>query len=119
MNFIELYDTTLRDGAQTWGVTFSLDDKVRIAQKLDEFGIDYIEGGYPGSNPKDRRFFEVTKGLHFKNSIITAFGSTCRADLTPHKDPQVQSLLDTGTSAVTIVGKSWDLHVTDVSGSLT
>ncbi len=114
MNFIELYDTTLRDGAQTWGVTFSLDDKVRIAQKLDEFGIDYIEGGYPGSNPKDRRFFEVTKDLHFKNSIITAFGSTCRADLSPHKDAQVRSLIATGTSAVTLVGKSWDLHVTDV-----
>ncbi|MGC8603573.1 MAG: citramalate synthase, partial [Desulfomonilaceae bacterium] len=114
MNFIELYDTTLRDGAQTWGITFSLDDKVRIAQKLDEFGIDYIEGGYPGSNPKDRRFFELAKGLSFKNSVITAFGSTCRADSSPYKDPQVKSLIETETSAVTIVGKSWDLHVTDI-----
>ncbi len=114
MSAIELYDTTLRDGAQTWGVTFSLDDKVRIAQKLDEFGIDYIEGGYPGSNPKDRRFFEITNTLNFKHSIITAFGSTCRGDLIPEKDPQVESLLKTRASAVTIVGKSWDLHVTAI-----
>jgi 2-isopropylmalate synthase len=114
LSAIELYDTTLRDGAQTWGVTFSLDDKVRIAQKLDEFGIDYIEGGYPGSNPKDRRFFEITSTLNFKHSIITAFGSTCRADLIPEKDPQIESLLKTRASAVTIVGKSWDLHVTAI-----
>lgn len=111
---IELYDTTLRDGAQTWGITFSLDDKVRIAQKLDDIGIDYIEGGYPGSNPKDRRFFEEAKRLNLKHSIITAFGSTCRADLAPDKDPQIQSLLDTKTSSVTIVGKSWDLHVNGI-----
>lgn len=114
MGFIELYDTTLRDGAQTWGITFSLDDKLRIAQKLDEVGIDYIEGGYPGSNPKDRRFFELAQKLNLKHSKIVAFGSTCRSDLTPRKDPQVQSLLQTGASAVTIVGKSWDLHVTNI-----
>ena len=111
---IELYDTTLRDGAQTWGITFSLDDKVRIVQKLDDVGIDYIEGGYPGSNPKDRRFFEEAKRLNLKHSIITAFGSTCRSDLAPDKDPQIQSLLDTKTSSVTIVGKSWDLHVNGI-----
>lgn len=111
---IEIYDTTLRDGAQTWGITFSIDDKIRIAQKLDDVGIDYIEGGYPGSNPKDRRFFEESKRLNLKNSVIVAFGSTCRADLTPEMDAQVQSLLDTKTSAVTIVGKSWDLHVKSV-----
>lgn len=114
MNFIELYDTTLRDGAQTWGVTFSLEDKVRIAQKLDEFGIDFIEGGYPGSNPKDRRFFEIAKTLNFKNSVISAFGSTCRVDLSPEKDPQLRTLIETQTPAVTIVGKCWDLHVTDI-----
>ncbi|MGC8657619.1 MAG: citramalate synthase [Desulfomonilaceae bacterium] len=117
MNFIELYDTTLRDGAQTWGVTFSLEDKVRIAQKLDEFGIDYVEGGYPGSNPKDRRFFEIVKTINFKNSVIAAFGSTCRVDLSPDRDPQIGTLLETGTSAVTIVGKSWDLHVTHILGA--
>ena len=111
---VELYDTTLRDGAQTWGITFSLDDKLRIAQKLDEIGIDYIEGGYPGSNPKDRRFFESARSLNLKHSKIAAFGSTCRADLSPERDPQIQSLIDTGTKVVTVVGKSWDLHAREI-----
>lgn len=110
MNSIELYDTTLRDGAQTWGITFSLEDKLRIAQKLDDLGIDVIEGGYPGSNPKDKRFFEAAGRLPFKHSRIAAFGSTCRADLSPEKDPQIASLVETRTELVTIVGKSWDLH---------
>ncbi|MDQ7784892.1 MAG: citramalate synthase [Desulfomonilaceae bacterium] len=107
---MELYDTTLRDGAQTWGITFSLEDKLRIAQKLDDLGIDLIEGGYPGSNPKDKRFFEAARNLPLKHSRIVAFGSTCRADLSPEKDPQIASLVETGTELVTIVGKSWDLH---------
>jgi 2-isopropylmalate synthase len=111
---IELYDTTLRDGAQTWGVTFSLDDKVRIAQKLDEIGIDLIEGGYPGSNPKDRRFFRAAQNLKLKHARVVAFGSTCRADLSPEKDPQISSLVEAGTAIVTIVGKSWDLHVKEI-----
>jgi 2-isopropylmalate synthase len=110
----ELYDTTLRDGAQTWGITFSLDDKVRIAQKLDDLGIDLIEGGYPGSNPKDRRFFRATKDIPFKHARVAAFGSTCRADLSPEKDAQITSLIETGTEVVTIVGKSWDLHVREI-----
>jgi 2-isopropylmalate synthase len=110
----ELYDTTLRDGAQTWGITFSLNDKIRIAQKLDELGIDLIEGGYPGSNPKDRRFFQAAKDMHFKHARVAAFGSTCRADLPPEKDTQITSLIDTGTEVVTIVGKSWDLHVREI-----
>ncbi len=114
MTRIELYDTTLRDGAQTWGITFSLDDKIRIAQKLDEMGIDFIEGGYPGSNPKDRKFFKVAKDIPFKHSRIVAFGSTCRSDLTPEKDAQVASLIETGSEYVTIVGKSWDLHVREI-----
>jgi 2-isopropylmalate synthase len=114
LNRIEIYDTTLRDGAQTWGITFSLDDKLRIAQKLDEIGIDLIEGGYPGSNPKDRKFFKLAKDIPFKNSRVVAFGSTCRADLSPDKDPQSASLIETGTDIVTIVGKSWDLHVRDI-----
>ncbi|MFH1117733.1 MAG: citramalate synthase [Pseudomonadota bacterium] len=110
MNSIELYDTTLRDGAQTWGITFSLDDKLRIAKKLDELGIDLIEGGYPGSNPKDKRFFEAARNLNFKHARIVAFGSTCRADLSPERDPQIANLVESGTDLVTIVGKSWDLH---------
>lgn len=114
MNAIELYDTTLRDGSQTWGVTFSLEDKLRIAQKLDELGIDYIEGGYPGSNPKDRRFFNIAHDLHFKHATLVAFGSTCRAELSPENDPQIAGLLETRTSVVTIVGKSWDLHVKEI-----
>lgn len=114
MNRIEIYDTTLRDGAQTWGITFSLDDKLRIAQKLDEIGIDLIEGGYPGSNPKDRRFFKTAREMHFKNARLVAFGSTCRSDLSPEKDPQIASLIETGTETVTIVGKSWDLHVREI-----
>lgn len=114
MNKIELYDTTLRDGAQTWGITFSLDDKLRIAQKLDELGIDLIEGGYPGSNPKDRRFFQSVKTLKLKHSRVAAFGSTCRADLSPEKDPQIQSMIDTGMEVVTVVGKSWDLHAKEI-----
>jgi 2-isopropylmalate synthase len=114
LSTIELYDTTLRDGAQTWGITFSMDDKIRVAQKLDELGIDLIEGGYPGSNPKDRRFFRAVKDMHFRHARIAAFGSTCRADLTPEKDPQIASLIESGTEAVTVVGKSWDLHVREI-----
>jgi 2-isopropylmalate synthase len=114
LNRISLYDTTLRDGAQTWGVTFSLDDKLRIAQKLDDLGIDYIEGGYPGSNPKDRRFFRAAKEISFKHSRPAAFGSTCRPDLAPEKDPQITTLIETGAEVVTIVGKSWDLHVKEI-----
>ena len=114
MDTIELYDTTLRDGAQTWGITFSLDDKIRIAQKLDEIRIDLIEGGYPGSNPKDRRFFKAARDLKLKHSRVVAFGSTCRADLSPENDPQIASLIEAATEIVTIVGKSWDLHVKEI-----
>jgi 2-isopropylmalate synthase len=111
---VELYDTTLRDGAQTYGITFSQEDKVRIVKSLDELGIDLIEGGYPGSNPKDRRFFSVVKGLALKHARVVAFGSTCRADTQPDKDTQLASLLEAGTEIVTIVGKSWDLHVREI-----
>ena len=110
MQSVELYDTTLRDGAQTWGITFSLDDKIRIARKLDELGIHYIEGGYPGSNPKDRRFFEVAREMPFKKSKLVAFGSTCKPNIGPEKDIQVKTLVESGTDVVNIVGKSWDLH---------
>jgi 2-isopropylmalate synthase len=111
---IELYDTTLRDGAQTWGITFSLEDKLRIAQKLDDIGIDLIEGGYPGSNPKDRKFFRQCKDISFKHAKIVAFGSTCRSETSPEKDPQISALVESGTEVVTIVGKSWDLHVREI-----
>ncbi len=107
-----LYDTTLRDGTQGEGVSFSADDKLRIAQKLDELGVHYIEGGWPGSNPKDATFFERAKReLDLKHAKLAAFGSTRRVNTPVEKDPQVQMLLDAETPVVTIFGKSWDLHV--------
>lgn len=111
---IFLYDTTLRDGAQTEGISLSLDDKLKIAQRLDAFGIDYIEGGWPGSNPKDLSFFKEVKKLALKYSKIAAFGSTRRANHKVSEDANIQALLDAKTKTVTIFGKSWDMHVTDV-----
>ena len=102
-----LYDTTLRDGTQGTGISLSSLDKIRIAQKLDEFGIDYIEGGWPGSNPKDVSFFTEAAQLTWKHAKISAFGSTRRADLAVGDDSQVQLLLDAQTPVVTIFGKSW------------
>jgi 2-isopropylmalate synthase len=97
-----------------WGVNFSVEDKLRIVGKLDELGIDFIEGGYPGSNPKDQRFFSMAKRLRLRHARLVAFGSTCRADISPDKDPQIRSLLEAGTDTATIVGKSWDLHVLEI-----
>jgi len=115
MSKITLYDTTLRDGTQGEGVSLSCDDKLRIAQRLDEFGMDYIEGGWPGSNPKDMEFFErAQQELTLSHAKVTAFGSTCRAEIEPADDPQIQLLLQAQTPAITIFGKSWDLHVTEV-----
>ncbi|NLW10038.1 MAG: citramalate synthase [Firmicutes bacterium] len=114
MPAIVFYDTTLRDGAQGEGVFFSPEDKLRIAEKLDALGIDYIEGGWPGSNPKDIEFFKKIKDHSFKHAKITAFGSTRRADNPPEKDRILQNLLETQTEVVTIFGKSWDLHVREV-----
>jgi len=111
---IWLYDTTLRDGTQMEGISLSAHDKVLIAQRLDEFGMHYIEGGWPGSNPKDMAFFEEIRKAPLKNAKITAFGSTRRANTPVKEDKQVQTLLDAQTPVVTIFGKSWDLHVTDV-----
>ncbi len=111
---VSIYDTTLRDGTQGEGVSFSSLDKIRIAQKLDEFGADYIEGGWPGSNPKDVEFFEMASREKWKSAKIAAFGSTRRADLAVADDPQVKLLLDAKTPVVTIFGKSWKLHVTKV-----
>jgi len=111
---IQIYDTTLRDGSQGEGVSFSVEDKLRIVQELDKLGIHYIEGGYAGSNPKDEEFFVRVRGLHLKNAKITAFGSTRRARKLASEDQNLHQLLRVGTEVVTIVGKSWDLHVTEV-----
>lgn len=111
---IHIYDTTLRDGTQGEGVSFSVTDKLRIAEKFDQFGIDYIEGGWPGSNPRDMAFFEEAKRLKLKHAKIAAFGSTRRANLTAEEDPQLKTLLEAETPVVTIFGKTWLLHVTDV-----
>ena len=112
---VKLYDTTLRDGTQGEGVSLSCDDKLRIARRLDEFGMQYIEGGWPGSNPKDIEFFDRAQNeLDLKQARLAAFGSTCRPNIDPADDQQVQLLIDANTPVVTIFGKSWDLHVTDV-----
>jgi len=107
---IKLYDTTLRDGSQAEDISFSLEDKVRIAERLDGLGIHYIEGGWPGSNPKDLQFFQEIKSFPLSQAKIVAFGSTCRAGTLPRKDPNLQALIEAGTEVVTIFGKSWDRH---------
>ncbi|MCX6967494.1 MAG: citramalate synthase [Verrucomicrobia bacterium] len=111
---VALYDTTLRDGTQGTGIAFSVLDKIRVAEKLDAFGVHYIEGGWPGSNPKDVEFFAEARKRTWKNAKIAAFGSTRRANLKVEEDPQVRALLDAGTPVVTLVGKSWILHVREV-----
>src|ERR1700677_3888688 len=110
------FDTTLRDGTQGESVSFSADDKLVIAQKLDELGIDYIEGGWPGSNPKDKEFFLRAASLHLKHAKLTAFGSTRFAKNPVHEDRNVRELIDAGTPAISIFGKSWDLHVSRALG---
>jgi 2-isopropylmalate synthase len=108
---IATFDTTLRDGTQGESVSFSADDKLVIAQKLDELGIDYIEGGWPGSNPKDKEFFHRAAGLQLKHARLTAFGSTRFAKNPVEQDRNVQALVEAGTPVVSIFGKTWDLHV--------
>jgi 2-isopropylmalate synthase len=110
LSSVKLYDTTLRDGSQSEDIAFSVEDKVRIAHKLDELGIHYIEGGWPGSNPKDIQFFEEIRSASLSQAKIVAFGSTCRAGTPPEKDPNLRALLEAGTQTVTIFGKSWDIH---------
>ena len=114
MTLIQLYDTTLRDGAQREGLSFSVEDKVKIARKLDELGIHFIEGGWPGSNPEDAEFFARAHRLGLSQAVVVAFGSTRRAGSQPENDVNLQALLDAETKVVAIVGKSWDLHVTEV-----
>jgi len=111
---IRLYDTTLRDGMQAEGVSFSLEDKLSIAKRLDEFGLDYIEGGYAGSNPKEMQFFTEAANLDLKNSKIVAFGSTRRAGCDVSDDVSLNSILACRTTTATLVGKSWDMHVKNV-----
>ncbi len=108
---IEIFDTTLRDGTQGEGVNLSVEDKLRIAQRMDEFGIDYIECGWPGSNPKDISFFQKVKSLKLKHAKITAFGSTRHAKNSAENDPNIQALIQADTEVVTIFGKTWDFHV--------
>ena len=114
---IEIYDTTLRDGSQTEGISFSVEDKIQIARKLDALGVDFIEGGWPGSNPKDAEFFERARSLELDHARITAFSSTRKAGVAVEDDPIVQALLDSEAQVVTLVGKSSELHVTDVLGA--
>ena len=114
MSGVVLYDTTLRDGAQTRGISLSAVDKLRIAEKLDKLGIHYIEGGWPGSNPKDMAFFRDIKKVKLSSAKIAAFGSTRRAKVKAAQDTNIKSLIAAGTPVVTIFGKSWDLHVKDI-----
>ncbi len=111
---ITIYDTTLRDGTQGEQVNLSAEDKLRIAKKLDEYGIPYIEGGWPGSNPKDARFFELARKSTFNSARITAFGSTRRSMMRPEKDKNLKALLETGVETVAVFGKSWDLHASQI-----
>jgi len=114
MKTIKIYDTTLRDGTQAEGISLSLNDKLKIAQRLDQFGIHYIEGGWPGSNPKDMTFFKEVKKLTLRRAKVTAFGATRRPQTNVSDDANIKSLLNAQTRVVTVFGKSWNLHVTDV-----
>ena len=109
-NYIELFDTTLRDGTQGEGINLSVNDKLAIAQKLDEFGIDIIEGGWPGSNPRDEEFFQKVKKLNLKRAQICAFGSTARFPNKISSDINLNALLKAETSTVSIFGKTWKFH---------
>src|SRR5512147_751857 len=111
---VEIYDTTLRDGSQGEGINFSAMDKLRIAERLDAFGVHYIEGGWPGSNPKDIEFFEQAKTRTFHRARLAAFGSTRRKNVRAAEDDQVRLLIDAATPVVTIYGKTWLLHVREV-----
>lgn len=113
-NFVYLYDTTLRDGVQRKGLSFSLDDKVKVAQLLDSFRVPYIEGGWPGSNPKDAEFFRQMRANPLKHSTVVAFGCTRKVGVRAQDDLNLRALLDAGTRAAAIVGKTWSLHVEEV-----
>ena len=111
---IQIYDTTLRDGTQREGISLSCEDKLKIARKLDELGVEFIEGGWPGSNPKDAEFFQRVQDLRFKNASVCAFGATCRVGSDPAGDHNIHALLESHTAVCTVVGKTSMLHVTEV-----
>ena len=111
---LRIYDTTLRDGTQGEGISFSVADKLMVAERLDQFGVDYIEGGFPGSNPRDIAFFAEAKNLRLKHAKMAAFGSTRRAGTKADADAQLRTLLDSGMPVLTLVGKTWMLHVTEI-----
>src|SRR3954469_5267319 len=111
---VTIYDTTLRDGTQGTGISFSVLDKIRVAERLDDFGVHYIEGGWPGPNPREETFFAEAAQRTWKHAKITAFGMTRRGRMRVEEDVQVRLLLDAKTPAVTIVGKTWPLHITEV-----
>ncbi|MGZ8637664.1 MAG: citramalate synthase, partial [Actinomycetota bacterium] len=110
---VELYDTTLRDGAQRAGLSYSIEDRLRILHKIDQLGVPFIEGGWPGANPRDSEFFRVATKETLKHATLTSFGMTRRAGERAEDGAVLRELLDTGTEVVCLVGKSWDLHVTD------
>lgn len=117
MNKIYIYDTTLRDGSQGEGISLSLEDKLKIAIKLDQLGVDYIEGGWPGSNPKDMQFFQQASQRRWDHAKFTAFGSTRKAGISPDQDANLQALVQSGAKAAAIVAKSWDFQVLEVIGT--
>ena len=117
MRSVKIYDTTLRDGSQAEGISFTVDDKIRIAHKLDEIGVHYVEGGWPGSNPRDIDFFKKANRAHFSKTRISAFGSTRYPEKTVENDIVLKALLKTETQVVTLFGKTWDLHVKDALGT--
>jgi 2-isopropylmalate synthase len=113
---LEIYDTTLRDGAQAEDVSFSADDKLMVARRLDELGVQFIEGGWPGANPRDIEFFRMIKETPLNQATVVAFGSTRKASNSVQKDSNIQALLQAETKVITLFGKSWSLHVTDALG---
>jgi 2-isopropylmalate synthase len=114
MNQVAIYDTTLRDGTQREGISLSVADKLKITCLLDDLGVSYIEGGWPGSNPKDVTYFEAVRELDLKHAKLAAFGSTCRKGAQPADDENIRALVDAQTPVVTVVGKTSMLHVTDL-----
>src|SRR5712692_4898084 len=117
MTRIFIYDTTLRDGSQGEGVNFSLQDKLLLTKRLDEMGVDFIEGGYPLSNPKDAEYFKDVRRLPLKHAKVAAFGMTRRKDTRPEQDTCLRALVESEAPLITIVGKTWDMQVTEVLGT--
>src|SRR5256885_6342359 len=114
MTRIFIYDTTLRDGSQGEGVNFSLEDKLLLTRRFDDLGIDFIEGGYPLSNPKDHEYFRAVRKLALKHARVAAFGMTRRKGVRPQDDTCITALIESEAELITIVGKTWDLHVREV-----